>query len=261
MNGPARKAGGGPAGPRIQRATLTTQIVDLLKKRILDGKLVSGDRVWAADLAEEFGTSIIPVKEALLVLQAENFITNIPRRGSVIRLFGRTEMEELYDLRELIEIEALHRAEAAGALDDRLIAELTACNERIGALRRDGGFSDQPAAFEQDRRFHDILVGASGHGALSTWYTRLNEQVQIIRYASWNIGPRGDKTYDEHGRIIDAVSRRDGGRTRAAISSHLDSIRRDFRDAMAAGAEGGAEPGRRRCAPQDARRRRAPGVS
>ena len=136
-----------PGDPGIQRATLTVQIVDQLKKRILDGVLVSGDRIWAAQLAEEFGTSIIPVKEALLILQAENFITNVPRRGSIIRRFTRLEMEELYDLREMIEIEALRRAKAAGTLDDSLIQSLTECNEQIGALRRNGGFSDQAAAF------------------------------------------------------------------------------------------------------------------
>ncbi len=241
--------------PDIQKATLTAQIVSLLKKRILDGKLVSGDRIWAADLAEEFGTSIIPVKEALLILQAENFVTNVPRRGSVIRRFTRTEMEELYDLRELIEIEALHRAKLAGALNDGLIEQLTECNERIGALRKDSGFSDQATAFEQDRRFHDILVGASGHGALAAWYSRLNEQVQIIRYASWNIGPRGDKTYNEHARIIDAVARGDIARSKSAVSGHLNSIRRDFRKTIEATTAGGSElvgvepgplPGRRK---------------
>ena len=224
-----------PGDPGIQRATLTVQIVDQLKKRILDGVLVSGDRIWAAQLAEEFGTSIIPVKEALLILQAENFITNVPRRGSIIRRFTRLEMEELYDLREMIEIEALRRAKAAGTLDDSLIQSLTECNEQIGALRRNGGFSDQAAAFELDRRFHDILVGASGHRALASWYTRLNQHVQIIRYASWNIGPRGDKTYNEHARIVEAVARGDIGRCKSAVSGHLTSIRRDFRKTLESG--------------------------
>ena len=228
-------------GRGIQRATLTAQVVDLLKQRILDGELVSGDRIWAADLAEEFGTSIIPVKEALIILQADKFVTNIPRRGSIIRQFTKTEMEELYDLRELIEIEALGRAEASGAINDALIDNLTDCNERIGALRKNGGFSDQATAFELDRRFHDILVGASGHGALADWYRRLNEQVQIIRYASWNIGPRGDKTYDEHARIIESVANGDIDSSKSAIVGHLNSIRYDFRKSIAASGEEGSE--------------------
>lgn len=238
----------------IQRATLTTQVVDRLKQRILDGELVSGDRLWAADLAEEFGTSIVPVKEALLILQAENFLTNVPRRGSIVRQFTPIEMEDLYDLRELIEIEAIKRAKAAGAIDGDLIAELTNCNEKIGALREDGGFSDQATAFELDRHFHDILVGAADHSALGAWYTRLNQHVQIIRYASWNIGPRGDKTYEEHARIIDALRDQDLRTTKSAISAHLNSIRCDFRTTMDRGSDeesdlvGGAKThhGRRR---------------
>ncbi len=219
---------------KIERATLTEQIVDRLKKRILDGRLVSGERIWAADLAEEFGTSIIPVKEALLILQAENFVSNVPRRGSIVRQFTRTEMEELYDLREMIEIEALRRAKAARAINQGLINKLSVCNEQIGKLRKNGAFSDQATAFELDRQFHDILVGASGHGALAAWYTSLNEQVQIIRYASWNIGPRGDQTYNEHAAIIDALEAGSQKAAREAVSAHLNSIRSDFRKALSA---------------------------
>ncbi len=218
-----------PERQGIRRTTLTQQVVALLKRRILDGELVSGNRLWAADLAEELGTSIAPVKEALLVLQTEGFVTNIPRRGSIVRQFTVTEMEELYDLRELIETEALNISFKTGAIDDQLIVTLTECNDRIGALRESGGFSDQAAAFELDRRFHDLLIGASGHAALAEWYTRLNEQVQIIRYSSWNIGPRGDKTYNEHAAIIDALSRNSVRAAKAATRTHLQSIRNDFR--------------------------------
>ena len=215
----------------IRRTTLTQQVVALLKRRILDGELISGNRLWAADLAEDLGTSIAPVKEALLILQTEGFVTNIPRRGSIVRQFTFTEMEELYDLRELIETEALNISFKAGTVDDELIDALADCNERIGALRENGGFSDQAAAFELDRRFHDLIIGASGHTALAEWYTRLNEQVQIIRYSSWNIGPRGDKTYNEHAGIIAALSKNSFMEAKAATKAHLQSIRTDFRHA------------------------------
>ena len=217
------------------------QVVDLLKAPHLNGELVSGDRVWAADLAEEFGTSVIPVKEALLILQGENFIVSVPRRGSIVRRFTRTEMEELYDLREMIEIEALKRARTADAVDRALIAELTECNEAIGALRKNGGSRTNRQPSSYDRQFHDILVGASGHQALSKWYTRLNQQVQIIRYASWNIGPRGDKTYNEHAHIIRALAGRDLREGKRAIREHLASIRSDFRKAMDTGTDGAVD--------------------
>ena len=218
--------------PGIRRATLTQQVVEVLKRRILDGELVSGSRLWAADLADELGTSIIPVKEALIILQAEGLVTNVPRRGSIVRQFTDSDMEELYDLREFIEIHALDLAAKADAIDDDLIAALTECNERIGALRENGGFSDQAAAFEQDRRLHDLLVGASGHKTLADLYSRLNAQVQIIRYSSWNIGPRGDKTYNEHAKIVNALAKGDIKAAKAAVRGHLASIRTDFRKAI-----------------------------
>jgi DNA-binding GntR family transcriptional regulator len=216
----------------ILKATLTQQIAAELRSRILNGALISGDRIWADELAAEFGTSIVPVKEALLVLQSEGFITNIARRGSIVRQFSVREMEEMSDLRELIEIKALELAQAANAIDDVLISALTACNQRIGALRVNGDFSDRAEAFEQDRQFHEYLVRASGHQALSDWYIRLNAQAQIIRFTGWHIKARADKTFDEHARIIEALRRRDIASAKLAVQAHQASIRHDFAAAL-----------------------------
>ena len=74
----------------IQTSTLTQQVVNLLKQRILDGELLSGQRVWAADLAQEFGVSLAPIKEALLILQGEGLIINVQNQQS---LFNRCQAD------------------------------------------------------------------------------------------------------------------------------------------------------------------------
>ncbi len=226
---------------RSRRSTLTDQIADLLKRRILDGELESGDRLWAADLAEELGTSIVPVKEALIILQSEGLVSNVPRRGSIIRQFALKEMEELYDIRELIELKALDLMFAQSEQLPALVKRLAACNAEIGMLREGMEFRDRAAAHGHDRSFHDQLVAASGHGALTHWYSRLNNQVQIIRYASFHIGPRGEKTYVEHEQIIDALARMDQDLAKTAVIAHLDSIRADFRKTISETSQEGEE--------------------
>ena len=91
----------------LVRETLTQQICALLKSKIINGNLIAGNRIWADDLANELGVSIAPVKEALLILSGEGLINNIPRRGSVVRTFSFKEMHELFDVRRMVEIEAL----------------------------------------------------------------------------------------------------------------------------------------------------------
>ena len=214
---------------KIQKETLTRQVVDLITHRILRGELKSGQRIWAADLAEEFGVSLIPVKEALLILQGEGLITNISRRGSVVRQFTSRDVHELIMVRELIETHAADYAIADGRVDDKLISDLTRHNEAIGAARdKEGGFAKPALSYDHDRRFHDILVRACGNNLLMEWYQRLNTQVQIIRFAFWNINPRGDQTYNEHNAIIRGMRSRNPGTAKEAIKAHLESIAKDF---------------------------------
>ncbi len=219
--------------PKIQTSTLTQQVVDFLKQRILDGELQSGQRVWAAELAEEFGVSIAPVKEALLILQGEGLIKNVPRRGSVVRQFSPRDVEELIYIRHLIEADAAACAIKQDHITQELLASLTSHNEAIGSYRtEEGGFSDRIVPYEHDRQFHDIIVAACGKKLLAEWYQRLNDQAQIIRVAIWNIGSRGDKTYEEHRAIIEAMAAADPKAVRKAVKAHLDSILADFNQAI-----------------------------
>ena len=214
---------------KIQTSTLTQQIVDLLKQRILDGELLSGQRIWAADLATEIGVSMAPVKEALLILQGEGLIINMPRRGSIVRQFNLQDVKELIYIRHLVETDAAANAIAQDNVTPDLIERLTSHNEAIGTFRTaEGGFSDRIVPYDHDRRFHDNLVDACGNKLLTEWYRRLNLQAHIIRMAIWNIGLRGDKTYEEHRAIIEAMTRKDQPAARKAIKAHLDSIIHDF---------------------------------
>lgn len=225
--------------PKIQTSTLTQQIVNFLKQRILDGELRSGQRVWAAELAAEFGVSIAPVKEALLILQGGGLIKNVPRRGSVVRQFSPQDVEELIYVRHLVEADAAASAIRQGNVTPELIASLTFHNDAIGSYRTlEGEFSDRIVPYEHDRRFHDIIVDACGNKLLTEWYQRLNDQAQIIRVAIWNIGSRGDKTYEEHRAIIEAMAAADQKAARTAVKAHLDSILADFYPAIQSNAAG-----------------------
>lgn len=222
-----------PSSLNLVRDTLTRQICSLLKWKILDGELTSGMRIWAHNLSEELGVSIAPVKEALLILAGEGLINNIPRRGSVVRTFSMSEMHELYQVRRLLEVEALDIMFSKNLVTDQFVGELQDINQKIGRLRKNGEFKDRSAAFELDWEFHQHFMQNCQQSLLSELYSRLNTQAQIIRYASWNIGPGGDKTYDEHDALVAALEARDSEAARQSIVAHPGSILDDFDHAIA----------------------------
>ncbi len=213
----------------INRQTLSQQISEELKRRILEGELKAGERIWAADLVEELQVSMAPVKDALIVLQGEGLIVNVPRRGAIVREFSLKEVRDLYDIRSMIECEAIQRGFAAGKVDEAMIGELERLNALLGCERQGTSFEKNETAYEIDWQFHDVMVSAGGNELLVEWYQRLNTQAQIIRLSSWNAGPRGEETYSEHKAIIDGLKSGSIEQTELAVKAHLNSIVSAFR--------------------------------
>ncbi len=214
----------------INKQTLSQQVVQELKRRILEGELLTGERIWAADLVEELEVSMAPVKDALIVLQGEGLIINVPRRGAIVREFSLKEVIDLYDMRAMVETEAIERGFAAARIDEAMIDELVRLNELLGQERHGESFEKNEAAYAIDWQFHDVMINASDNQILIEWYQRLNTQSQIIRLSSWNTGPRGDQTYFEHRAIIDGLQKGDMEQTTKAIREHLGSIVVAFRN-------------------------------
>ena len=130
-----------PAVPAVQ--TVQEQVVDRLRRLILDGDCSPGEKLRQDDLAELLGVSAMPVREGLRQLQAEGLVAFIPRRGAFVATLSADEFDELYHMRE--ELEALALRWAVGRLDADTFAELHAilddveqAEERHEGRRRSG---------------------------------------------------------------------------------------------------------------------------
>ena len=199
-------------------------------------------------MAKEFGVSLIPVKDALLILQGEGLIINVPRRGSIVRQFSLRDVIEMVQVRQILELEAAALALQNNAVDERLLEGLREHNEVIGKVRNDqGGWAERLVPYRNDRLFHELMVSVCGNNLLVEWYKRLNSQAQVIRLTFYNIGPRGDKTYNEHNAIVQGLADGRLGDVKLAIKNHLKSLVEDYRKAAKAnpaslGLDEGGEP-------------------
>ena len=90
--------------------TYAETIADDLRRRIVSGEIKDGAFVRQDALAEEFGVSRIPVREALYRLEGEGLVVNHPHRGAAVTALSRKEMNELFELRALLEPELIARA-------------------------------------------------------------------------------------------------------------------------------------------------------
>src|SRR3954466_1230640 len=128
------------------------RVRDLLEEAILEGELKPGERLRAEALAQRFGTSRTPIREALLQLEAHGLVEGEPNRGAVVKTFARDDLRDLYEVRALIEPHAAARAATRISDDD------------IAQLQRLCDDEDQIVANEH---FHRIILEAAGSPRLT----------------------------------------------------------------------------------------------
>lgn len=133
---------------------------DFIKRRILEKRLLPGQRITASQIAEEIGTSVLPVREALLSLEAERLVTLTPYVGAVVAWVSADEVFEVISL--LAVLEGYATAQAAPR-SKKLIRSLEAINQRLLAAMQQQMWS---WFIELNREFHFAIFEASGNGVL-----------------------------------------------------------------------------------------------
>src|SRR5216683_3073383 len=137
-------------GQLVQNASVAA--TELIREAILDGRLEPGSRLKEEELARELGISRTPVREALLILQAEGLVDAAPNRGAVVRSHDADDLEDLYQLRALLEGYAARRA--AANISEAAVAGLRASCERFESLIE----SDVQELVKENLLFHNVIL-------------------------------------------------------------------------------------------------------
>ena len=205
---------------RVTRATLATQLEDALRVDIIEGVLTPGQRLRAADLTARYGVSATPLREALQRLAAQNLVEIDPRLGATVAEISRTDLRDIYWLRELLEGLALERSIANG--DDRWAANVTAAWERFlshAGKQRTGTAEDALEWSAAHRAFHEALFAAADSPWLLRFVGTLYDHSE--RYRMLSVRSRLRDTLEEHRGIYDPAIARDPGEAVAWLRRHL----------------------------------------
>ena len=98
--------------------TLREVVIGRIRQRVYNGEYRPGERLVERDLASDFGVSRLPVREALRTLRQEGLLTELPKRGIAVRSLERKDVEELFDVREALEVMACQLAAQRATEDD-----------------------------------------------------------------------------------------------------------------------------------------------
>jgi len=185
--------------------TLREKILESIREAILKGQLRPGEKVAEPELAERFGISRTPIREAFRQLESEGYLTVIPRKGAVVAQLSERDIEEFYAIKSVLEGFAARMA--ALKMSDREIEKLEAINEKLEQLAKQG---DVKTFFRVHNEFHESFIRAAGNDKLYELIEQLVMKFNRSRVASLALPGRMEISVNEHRKIIDAFKTRDG---------------------------------------------------
>jgi DNA-binding GntR family transcriptional regulator len=194
----------------VCKVTSTVRVRDELQHAILEGVLRPGERLRAEALAQRFGTSRTPVREALLQLEAQGLVEVEPNRGAVVRAFDAADLLDLYELRALLEPHAAARA--ATRIEPHEI-------EQLEALTDDGAPPERQMA--SNEQFHRIIVEAARSPRLQAAMRAASGIPRAFRSSFWHDDDQRAESLMCHRRLIDAFTARDAQLAEAVMRMHI----------------------------------------
>ena len=207
----------------VPRTNLNDQVYETLKGRLVRRELGPGEKVSLHELATSLGVSRSPVHHALTRLVAEGLLSVKSRRGYYVTALTEAAIQEGYDVRLALELQAAERAVGTVAPDG--LARFRALHEETVAAVSHAEWDTANAAF------HEHQVDLAGNALLSRFYRELsvNLMMQVIRGGRLEAAAN---LPEEHGAIVDAY---ESGSLRAAheaIRAHISTGRRIALDAI-----------------------------
>ncbi|HSL00720.1 MAG TPA: GntR family transcriptional regulator [Rubrobacteraceae bacterium] len=197
--------------------SLPQQIAKVIAGEIVERELPFGERLPELDLAARFGTSRAPIREALYILAQEGLVERTPRRGAVVRQFDTREIEELYQVRALLESLALEYI--FNEPDDAQRTALVSALEQVVRTMKDAR-KDTKRYHALNFEFHKTILEVAGRELLLNLYRQIEGPLKVFLRLSLETPGAVALSLDEHRKLLDAIARGDLNLASNILANH-----------------------------------------
>jgi DNA-binding GntR family transcriptional regulator len=201
---------------------LPEQIAEVLADEIIERKLSPGSRLPEPALAERFGTSRAPIREALYLLDQAGLVERTPRRGTVVKTYSRREIEELYQVRITLERLALERICEEPDMVEACLSTLEPIIREMEAAQ------DDPLRYrELNYLFHRSIIVVSRSDLVRRLYAQIEGPLKIFLRRMFSADDAVSKSFGEHLQILAAIEEADAEKAQQRLEKHdIDGMRR-----------------------------------
>ncbi|GAB3568780.1 GntR family transcriptional regulator [Amycolatopsis endophytica] len=207
----------------VRVTNLRDQVLEVVRQAMVSGEIRPGDIYSAAALAARLGVSTSPVREAMLTLVNQGLMEPVRNRGFRVVAMSEQDLDEIYELRQLLEVPATLSAAAKASPADL---------ERLSGLAREieaaAAAGDVPRFLDADRRFHLDLLSLGGNRRLVANIATLRDQTRLYGLEKLAEAGRLTGAADEHRVLLEAIAARDPSRVEDLMRAHLEHTRADW---------------------------------
>ena len=193
---------------------------ELIRNAIIEGRLEPGRRLKEEELARELGISRTPVREALLMLQAEDLVVATPNRGATVRVHDAKDLHDQYELRALLEGFAARRA--AERITPEELELLSESCVRFDALRPD---YDLRGDVRENLFFHNTILSVADSDRLTALVRKVIELPLVYNSYRWYSADQMRISAHYHRQIVRALADADADRAELIMKEHLFEAR------------------------------------
>lgn len=195
----------------------SARLKEILEREIVTGEYRTGDRLEELEIANRFGVSRTPVREALMMLEAIGLLERRPNQGVVVK--GITLKRLIHMLEALVELEAINAKLAARRAKPSDLEELEIALEEFNQCVATEG--DVDAIYNANIRFHRAIYNAAGNEELTRLTEEIGERMEpFIRTQHHTVG-WVDKAVEDHRIIVKAIRRGDQQLARETMLNHI----------------------------------------
>jgi DNA-binding GntR family transcriptional regulator len=200
----------------MKNRNLTSIVFDDIRNKILNYRLLPGNRISDTEIAEAMNISRSPVRQALFRLAEHGLIESRHNRGFIVKVFSAKEIEDLHVLREALELSAI----------DLVVKNMTrdtaqGLQHAVDRLKPLIDQNDIAEITRIDWQFHNLIIKGGGNTLMIGFYRSLQDRIKISFPHLQTPGPAMWEIYDEHKQILDNILYKNTAGARYAMSSHL----------------------------------------
>ena len=203
----------------VRSTSLGKLVRDDVLGMILRGEIKAGERINEPDVASRLGVSRVPVREALRELESSGLVEARKHSGVFVRKLGAQEVQDLYELRALLDGFAGRRAAQLPQAARELLAD--ALDASVGRMQDAAQSENVSAYYSENLRFHWLMVEAAGNAALTETYRNVIQKLHLSRLTNLSHGLGMQASVTDHGEIAAALRAGDARRSEQLLADHV----------------------------------------